>query len=271
MHTTACSRWLTLPVAFALALWGLFAGVAPTVVYAQVKVLIEKRCGACGKPVPLSSRVGQHCPHCGAYWAFEKEVIANAQSSSTPSKHVAPVKRKSRRKRCRRITTAKRKVHTNSSREAKSKRITLPQVPCFTAERAKVRNWKEQAIAEASCVNANVRSAVIRDGNRNRHLLAVQSAQQSTRSCKISADVEERVFKVLRISRGYSPKARQVAMHVVRHPNAIAMQISCIRVASPQERTRLLKEAMEIVKKTGLPVSDYRAFKGITESKRESK
>jgi|GEM_PF-3373029 len=36
-----------------------------------------KNCGSCGKPVPLSSAVGQRCPHCGAYWGAERTVNKN--------------------------------------------------------------------------------------------------------------------------------------------------------------------------------------------------
>ncbi len=31
-------------------------------------VAVSKACSRCSRPVPLSSRVGQACPHCGAYW-----------------------------------------------------------------------------------------------------------------------------------------------------------------------------------------------------------
>lgn len=33
--------------------------------------MVAKRCGRCGASVPLSSRVGQRCPSCGAYWGRE--------------------------------------------------------------------------------------------------------------------------------------------------------------------------------------------------------
>jgi len=29
---------------------------------------VGKNCGRCGKPVSLGAKVGQRCPHCGAYW-----------------------------------------------------------------------------------------------------------------------------------------------------------------------------------------------------------
>lgn len=32
----------------------------------------SKSCGACGKPVSSISRAGGRCPHCGAYWSFER-------------------------------------------------------------------------------------------------------------------------------------------------------------------------------------------------------
>jgi hypothetical protein len=33
----------------------------------------SKSCSACGKNVPLTSRPGQRCPHCGAYWSTETQ------------------------------------------------------------------------------------------------------------------------------------------------------------------------------------------------------
>ncbi len=32
---------------------------------------LSKHCSACGKIVSNSSRAGQRCPHCGAYWSTE--------------------------------------------------------------------------------------------------------------------------------------------------------------------------------------------------------
>jgi len=34
--------------------------------------LADKQCSACGRSVPLSSKAGQRCPHCGAHWSFEQ-------------------------------------------------------------------------------------------------------------------------------------------------------------------------------------------------------
>ena len=34
----------------------------------------SKTCGACGKPVSLTARAGQRCPHCGAYWGGERTI-----------------------------------------------------------------------------------------------------------------------------------------------------------------------------------------------------
>lgn len=36
-----------------------------------------KSCGRCGKAVPLSSRAGQKCPFCGAYWSYERSIYRN--------------------------------------------------------------------------------------------------------------------------------------------------------------------------------------------------
>jgi ssDNA-binding Zn-finger/Zn-ribbon topoisomerase 1 len=33
----------------------------------------EKNCGRCGRVVSSSSRAGQNCPYCGAYWGAESE------------------------------------------------------------------------------------------------------------------------------------------------------------------------------------------------------
>ncbi len=34
---------------------------------------ITKSCGSCGKPVALSSKVGDRCPHCGVIWGTERK------------------------------------------------------------------------------------------------------------------------------------------------------------------------------------------------------
>ena len=34
---------------------------------------ISKNCSACGRPVSSAARAGQRCPHCGAYWSYERQ------------------------------------------------------------------------------------------------------------------------------------------------------------------------------------------------------
>ena len=36
-------------------------------------MITKKTCSHCGREVPESSKVGESCPHCGAYWSDEKE------------------------------------------------------------------------------------------------------------------------------------------------------------------------------------------------------
>ncbi len=36
--------------------------------------LSKKQCSACRRTVPLSSQRGERCPHCQAYWSFERTV-----------------------------------------------------------------------------------------------------------------------------------------------------------------------------------------------------
>ena len=33
--------------------------------------ILSKSCGACGKPVSSTSKVGDICPHCGVRWGYE--------------------------------------------------------------------------------------------------------------------------------------------------------------------------------------------------------
>ena len=35
---------------------------------------VWKKCSGCGQYVPLTSQVGQRCPHCGGYWSFVQNV-----------------------------------------------------------------------------------------------------------------------------------------------------------------------------------------------------
>ncbi len=32
----------------------------------------EKRCGKCNQVVPVTSKAGEYCPHCGVYWDIEE-------------------------------------------------------------------------------------------------------------------------------------------------------------------------------------------------------
>ena len=45
--------------------------------YRYREVMVAKRCEACGRPVPLTSRVGQRCPYCGARHIIKKGVRKN--------------------------------------------------------------------------------------------------------------------------------------------------------------------------------------------------
>jgi competence protein ComGC len=39
--------------------------------------LVSKSCGACGKKVSKSSKVGDTCPHCGVRWGYETTTYTN--------------------------------------------------------------------------------------------------------------------------------------------------------------------------------------------------
>lgn len=43
--------------------------------------VVEKRCGNCQREVPLSSHVGQRCPHCGVYWGYDDTSYTSGSSS----------------------------------------------------------------------------------------------------------------------------------------------------------------------------------------------
>lgn len=38
-----------------------------------------KSCGNCGKPIPVTAKVGDSCPFCGARWDFERMTIVSGQ------------------------------------------------------------------------------------------------------------------------------------------------------------------------------------------------
>jgi len=37
-------------------------------------VTVAKKCGSCGRHVPSSSRSGERCPYCHAYWGAERTI-----------------------------------------------------------------------------------------------------------------------------------------------------------------------------------------------------
>ncbi len=43
--------------------------------------VVSKSCGACGKPVSVSSQVGDRCPHCGVVWGTERRITVPADPS----------------------------------------------------------------------------------------------------------------------------------------------------------------------------------------------
>lgn len=55
------------------------AGLSPSVAEAQV---VSKECSNCGASVSMSSRVGEYCPHCRAYWGSESYKYSSSGSSS---------------------------------------------------------------------------------------------------------------------------------------------------------------------------------------------
>jgi len=44
--------------------------------------IISKSCTSCGREVPLSSSVGDYCPHCGVRWGGEAETTTPRQPHS---------------------------------------------------------------------------------------------------------------------------------------------------------------------------------------------
>jgi predicted RNA-binding Zn-ribbon protein involved in translation (DUF1610 family) len=47
-------------------------------------ICVGKQCGACGRSVPMSSQVGQRCPHCGAYWGYRRNKNVGTHYSAPP-------------------------------------------------------------------------------------------------------------------------------------------------------------------------------------------
>jgi len=67
-------------VSASILLWlGAIAVAGPPVVvhaapsFAAPQTVIGKQCGRCLSPVPLSSRTGDRCPHCGIRWGHESQ------------------------------------------------------------------------------------------------------------------------------------------------------------------------------------------------------
>jgi len=66
---------------------------APDVAFAQGSGsyrLVGKTCGKCGKPVSMSSKIGDTCPHCGAVWGVERSTYSSSSVNSAP---VRPITR----------------------------------------------------------------------------------------------------------------------------------------------------------------------------------
>jgi hypothetical protein len=47
-------------------------------------ICVGKQCGACYRSVPMSSQVGQRCPHCGAYWGYRRNKNVGTRYSAPP-------------------------------------------------------------------------------------------------------------------------------------------------------------------------------------------
>lgn len=58
---------------------------APKAVAQEVfvsEVLAGKQCGACGKMVRMSAKVGERCEHCGTYWGYSMKKYIGSKVAS---------------------------------------------------------------------------------------------------------------------------------------------------------------------------------------------
>ncbi|MCY2987229.1 MAG: hypothetical protein NTY19_05090 [Planctomycetota bacterium] len=51
---------------------------------ADAQVIVTAECSKCKKPVPITSRAGQTCPHCGIYWSGEQSKGGENDADSAP-------------------------------------------------------------------------------------------------------------------------------------------------------------------------------------------
>lgn len=70
---------------FCLLAAGTLSVAAPRPASAQSSSRVTgKSCGGCGKPVSLSARVGDRCPHCGGRWGVERTNYTYSASPASP-------------------------------------------------------------------------------------------------------------------------------------------------------------------------------------------
>ncbi len=63
---------------------GMAAAIAPPKV-AHAQTVLWKQCSRCNRTVPITSRVGQDCPYCGAYWGSEQtQYVPGGGTSGRP-------------------------------------------------------------------------------------------------------------------------------------------------------------------------------------------
>lgn len=72
--------WL---VAFGLGVTHGLSPVGVSTALAQ-QTTLSKQCSNCGKDVPLNSKAGDQCPHCGVRWGYESNRTQTPQSETKP-------------------------------------------------------------------------------------------------------------------------------------------------------------------------------------------
>ncbi len=220
---------------------------APTPVAAQTyRVVVEKRCLACGREVPLTSQVGQRCPHCGAFWGrqveSEKRETLRVPAQPRPRKKEAAPPRAKTPQRPRTLTQ-------------QPQRRVRPATPPAVQTDARTQAWKQSVLSQAAAINPRVREVL---GG----VPAPVEAPPAPAPAEAAQDKDtvRDAEVLLRSSRGAPVRARQLALWIVRHPHASRADIPAA-YGSGRKRADLLREARLLIVKAGLNPQRYRAFR----------
>jgi hypothetical protein len=209
--------------------------------------LVGKQCGACGKGVSMSSRRGQSCPHCGAYWGGIGKKYVRGRSAG-----------RGHRQRAGRRLSQSRSSTVARARQRRARSTRARQVRSGVRFNA----WQQGVLTQAAAVNPRVRELMggVPPQEPDARVRIREVALSDTSEAGQETDPLRAADALLRTSRNAPVRIRHLALWIARHPGSSRAAIPIV-YGSGAVLDELLRPVRDLFVQAALNPERYSALR----------